>query len=156
MGELALFQPRQALSAQARIAGFIRHARNDLAVFGADLDWDAPSWELCGVARVSGRRGALRVHWGHPLKTACRSIDDYAPLHARNVDFFKAYLRYRYGFSPLMNPCHMLSGMRRLDKALCRAGKSIVEARPDDFNFAAATCRTDYSPENLVSCRKAA
>ena len=147
MGELALFQPRQALSAQARIAGFIRHARNDLAVFGADLDWDAPSWELCGVARVSGRRGALRVHWGHPLKTACRSIDDYAPLHARNVDFFKAYLRYRYGFSPLMNPCHMLSGMRRLDKALCRAGKSIVEARPDDFNFAAATCRTDYSPE---------
>ena len=149
MAELALFQPQEALDAQTRLAEFIRHARNDITVFGPDLDWDAPAWELRGVARVSGRSGGvLRVNWGHPLKRSPQSNADYAPLDARTVDFFKAYLRYRYGFSPLMNPHQMLTAIRRLDKALSGAGKSIADARPDDFNAAAATCRSDYSPEN--------
>ena len=149
MAELALFQPQEALDAQTRLAEFIRHARTDITVFGPDLDWDAPAWELRGVARVSGRSGGvLRVNWGHPLKRSPQSNADYAPLDARTVDFFKAYLRYRYGFSPLMNPHQMLTAIRRLDKALSGAGKSIADARPDDFNAAAATCRSDYSPEN--------
>ena len=147
MGEPALFRPKPALDAEARVAGFIRHARDDLTVFGADLDWDAPRWTLHGVAKVSGRRSVIGVHWGHPLKMGCRANDEYAPLDARNVDFFKAYLRYRYGFAPLMNPCHMLSAMRLLDKALCRSGASVAEARPDDFNFAAAACRSRYAHE---------
>ncbi len=148
MGELALFRPAEALDADARLAGFIRHARDDLTVFGAELDWDAPRWELRGVARVSGRgKALLRVNWGHPSKKSSTSKADYAPLDARNIDFFKAYLRYRYGLSPLMNPHQMLSAIRRLDKALSGAGRSILDARPDDFNAAAATCRSDYSLE---------
>ncbi|MCY4481004.1 MAG: hypothetical protein OXB97_14045 [Rhodospirillales bacterium] len=149
MAELALFRPAEALDADARLAGFIRHARDDLTVFGAGLDWDSPRWELRGVARVSGRGTAvIRVNWGHPLKKSAKSTPGYAPLDARNIDFFKAYLRYRYGLSPLMNPHQMLSAIRRLDQALSGAGKSILDVRPDDFNAAAATCRSDYSPES--------
>lgn len=148
MAELALFRPTEALDAETRLAEFIRHARDDLTVFGAELDWDAPRWELRGVARVSGcSKTAIRVNWRHPLKKVPTSIEHYAPLDARNVDFFKAYLRYRYGLSPLMNPHQMLAAIRRLDKALSGAGKSIPDARPDDFNAAAATCRSDYSLE---------
>ena len=154
MGEPALFRPKPALDAEARVAGFIRHARDDLAVFGADLDWAAPRWALRGVATVSGRRSVIGVHWGHPLKRGCRSNDDFAPLDARNVDFFKAYLRYRYGFSMPMNPGQMLSAIRLLDKALCRSGTSMVEARPDDFNFAAAACRSDYGGETAYRVGK--
>ena len=148
MGELALFQPREALDAETRLAEFIRHARDDLTVFGAALDWDAPTWELRGVARVSGRsKSVLRVNWGHPLKKSLTSNAGYAPLDARTVHFFKAYLRYRYGLAPQMNPVLMLSAMRHLDKALARAGKSVADARPDDFNAAAAACRSHYSPQ---------
>ena len=147
MGEPALFRPKPALDAEARVAGFIRHARADLTVFGADLDWDAPRWTLHGVARVSGRGKPIRVNWGHPLKKVCLSVDDYAPLGARNVDFFKAYLRYYYGFAPLMSPGQMLSAIRLLDKALCRSDTPVVEARPDRFNFAAAACRPHYGRE---------
>ena len=149
MAELALFRPAEALDAETRLAEFIRHARDDLTVFGAGLDWHASTWELRGVARVSGRgNAAIRVNWGHPLKKAPTSKASYTPLDARNVDFFKAYLRYRYGLSPLMNPHQMLTAIRRLDKALSGAGKSIPDARPDDFNAAAAACRSDYSPES--------
>ncbi len=148
MGEFALFQPREAFDAKTRLAGFIRHAREDLAVFGAGLDWDAPAWQLRGVARVSGRsKNVLRVNWGHPLKKSPASNAGYAPLDGRNVDFFKAYLRYRYGLAPQMNPQLMLSAMRHLDKALAEAGKSIADARPDDFNAAAAACRSHYSAQ---------
>ena len=149
MAELALFRPAEALDAETRLAEFIRHARDDLSVFGAGLDWDASTWELLGVARVSGRgNAAIRVNWGHPLKKAPTSKASYTPLDARNVDFFKAYLRYRYGLSPIMNPHQMLTAIRRLDGALSGTGKSILDARCDDFNAAAATCRSDYSPES--------
>lgn len=154
MGEPALFRPKPALDAEARLAGFIRHAREDLAVFGADLDWDAPRWVLRGVARVSGRDKPVRVNWGHPLTRGRRSVDDYAPLDARNVDFFKAYLRYRYGFSMPMEPGQMLSAMRLLDKALCRSGATVVEARPDDLNAAAAACRSHYGGETAYRVAK--
>lgn len=154
MGELALFRPKRALSAEARIAAFIRHAREELEVFGANLDWESPCWTLSDVARVSGRNSAMRVHWGHPLKPACRSNDDYAPLQAANVDFFKAYLRDRYGFSPLMNPHQMLSAIRCLDKALARAGRSVAAARAEDFHFATAACRARYSPETAYRVSK--
>ena len=147
MGELALFQPREALDAETRLAEFIRHARGDLTVFGAGLDWASPKWELRGVARVSGRPHKLRVVWGHPLKKAPKALTDYAPLDARNVDFFKAYLRYRYGLAPQMNAASMLSAIRHLDKALARAGKPVTDARADDFNAAAAACRSRYSPQ---------
>ena len=149
MGELALFQPRDAFDARTRLAEFIRHSRDDLSVFGAGLDWDAPTWELSGVARVSGRgNAAIRVTWHHPFKKSAESKTACAPLDARNIDFFKAYLRYRYGLSPIMNPHQILTAIRRLDEALSGAGKSILDVRPDDFNAAAATCRSDYSPES--------
>ena len=148
MPDVVLFQPGKGLRAEANLVAFIRYAREDLAVFGADLDWDSPRWELRGVDRVSGRSSEpMSVNWGHPLKKAPRSLKDYAPLDAHNVDFFKAYLRYRYGLAPLMNPLHMLSAMRHLDQALSRSGKSIAEAHCDDFIVVAAACGSAYSRE---------
>ena len=117
MAELALFRPAEALSADERLAAFVHHARDDLTVFGADLDWNAPAWELRGVAKVSGRPNTRRVSWGHPLKKVPKSIEHYAALDDRNVDFFKAYMRYTYGLAPRMSPHQTLAAMRLLDKA---------------------------------------
>lgn len=147
MPDIVLFQPAKGLRAEANLAAFIRYARDDLSVFGADLDWDNPRWELHDVAKVSGRPNTVRVTWAHPLKKAPKSSDDYAPLDARNVNFFKAYLRYRYGLAPQMNPHQILAAVRHLDKALVRTGKSIADALCDDFTVAAAACRSTYSRE---------
>ena len=144
MAELALFRPAAALSADGRLAEFVRYARHDLVVFGADLDWDAPTWELRGVAKVSGRLQTARIAWGHPLKKSPNKVEDYAPLNPGNVDFFKAYIRYRYGLAPNIVAWKTLSTIRLLDKALCRARKSIGDVRCDDFNVAAAASRSAY------------
>ena len=60
MPDVVLFRPGKGLRAEANLAAFIRYARDDLAVFGADLDWDSPRWELRGVATVSGRQQTIR------------------------------------------------------------------------------------------------
>ena len=151
MAELALFRPEETLSADARLAEFVRHAREDLSVFGADLDWDAPRWELRGVAKISGRREPARVPWGHPLKKSPNKAEDYAPLDPRNVDFFKAYVRYRHGLVPNLSAGKRILAIRLLDKALSRAGKSIADARCDDFNVAAAASRSAYSERTAYS-----
>ena len=148
MAELALFRPAEALSAEARLAEFIRYARDDLAVFGADLDWDAPTWELRGVAKVSGRPKTLRVRWGHPLQKSPQSIEDYAPLDAHNLDFFKAYIRYKLRTCPADERWPHAVG-----NAAPRQGSSpgpasrLPKRRCDDFNVAAAACRSIYSLE---------
>ena len=147
MPDIVLFQPGKGLRAEANLADFIRYARDDLAVFGADLDWESPRWELRGVANVSGRQKTLRVAWGHPLKRVPKSIEHYTPFDHRNIDFFKAYLRYRYGLAPRMSPGDTLSAMRHLDQALGRAGKSIAHALCDDFIVAATACRSARSRE---------
>ena len=103
-------------------------------------------------AVLPGCRAAARACfaciWGHPPEeNAGKAIEHYAPLDARNVDFFKAYLRYRYGLAPQMNPALMLSAIRHLDKVLAQAGKPATDARADDFNAAAAACRSHYSPQ---------
>lgn len=148
MPDVVLFQPAKGLRAETNLADFIRYARDDLTVFGTDLDWDRAKWELRGVDRVSGRSSdPIRVSWGHPLKKAPKSAEDYAPLDPRNVDFFKAYLRYKYGLAPHMNPHQILSAMRHLDHALSRSGKSIADALCDDFNVAATACQSAYSRE---------
>ncbi|MDE2873884.1 MAG: hypothetical protein OXQ93_00480 [Gemmatimonadota bacterium] len=148
MPELALFRPADSPDAAERLASFIRHARDDLTVFGADLDWDAPAWELRGVDKVSGRPRTPRANWGHPVKKAPRSPDDYVPLDPRNVDFFKTCLRYRFGLAPRMNVLLPLTAIRLLDRALSVGGRTITEARCDEFNAAAAACRSAYSLSN--------
>ena len=147
MAELALFQPSEALNADERLTAFVRQARDDLSVFGNQLIWNAPTWELHGVSRVSGRPSTLRVTWGHPLKKSPKSVGDYTLFDTRNIDFFKAYLRYTYGLAPRMDAQQTLSAMRHLDKALSRGDTSIAGARADDFNAASATCRSAFALE---------
>ena len=147
MAELVFFRPAGALNADAQLAAFNHYARSELSVFGTDLDWDALTWELHGVARISGRPTTIRVTWGHPLKRSPKTITDYQPMDPRTIDFFKSYLRYQYGLNPLMNPHPMLSASRHLDKALSQTGNSITEAKSEHFNLASASCRSTYRIE---------
>ena len=151
MAELAFLRPAETLSVDARLAEFVRHAREDLSVFGSDLDWDAPRWELRGVPKISGRPDTARVVWGHPLKKSPNRAEDYAPLDPRNVDFFKAFVRYRHALVPNLSTGKRILAIRLLDKALSKAGKSIADARCEDFNVAAAAGRSVYAQRTAYS-----
>lgn len=49
MAEILHFTPRHKLKTQDNLKEFIRFCREDLSVFGADLDWESNQWSSAGV-----------------------------------------------------------------------------------------------------------
>ena len=46
MTELVMFQPKRELDAEANLANFVSLARDQLTVFGSDLDFDSDEWDV--------------------------------------------------------------------------------------------------------------
>ena len=44
MAELFLFKPKATLAAAENLEAFISKCRDQLTVFGSDLNWEAPVW----------------------------------------------------------------------------------------------------------------
>ena len=86
MGEIFQFTPKSEVDAQSNVSEFIRRCRDDLSVFGEDLDWDNHSWP--GVANFTKA--------GVPS----RGFSDDQLLDKQIVPFAKAYLRYQQGHKP--------------------------------------------------------
>lgn len=142
MGELVLFKPDAERRAEDSLAEFIALARDQLTVFGEDLEWTNVCWQLKGLPMVSGRKKILRVHWAHPAKGSQRV---YTPLLSGNGDAFRAWFRYTMGLNPKINFYPCTAAIRCLDEALGRVPRSIVYTKPDDFYAAALLIRSNYA-----------
>lgn len=96
MDEIFLFKPNHELAAEANLKAFIAKCRNDLTVFGADLDWEAAVWPKVMVFAKLG--------------VTTRKPDPEQLMMSEFSDFAKAYFRYQQGHSP--------TGTRNESKAL--------------------------------------
>ncbi len=85
------FEPLSKLTAEKNLAAFIEHARNELAVFGTDLDFDSDEWDITAHRLADGERrakqGRIRLFFAKKRK------DGGQPLSGRVLDFAKAYVR---------------------------------------------------------------
>src|ERR1700722_15787003 len=86
MGQLINFFPRATLTAAENLREFIRMCRDELTVFGADLNWN--SWKWNGIVYFT------------KMGINPRSATDSDRLDDRFIDFAKAYLRYQQGHRP--------------------------------------------------------
>ncbi|MGV2989914.1 integrase [Vibrio sp. E150_011] len=104
MTKVVSFIPRDEWDASQALKAFIDLAKNELTVFGDDLDWDSNYWEAAGVKfgklgeRTAGRR------------------QPRTPLSSPYLDFAKAYLRYDQAQNPTTNK--KMQGVRALEAAL--------------------------------------
>lgn len=96
MAEIFLFKPNHELSAEENLKEFIAKCRDDLTVFGADLDWDAMVWPNVTVFAKLG----VTTRKPRPEQLMAPEFSDFA----------KAYFRYQQGHSP--------TGTRNESKAL--------------------------------------
>lgn len=107
MGEIVYFEPRQALDAKDNLDAFIRYCRDELYVFGADLNWDDDYWREPGITfsnlNQKTRPGADAVV-AHPLSEPFKN-------------FAKAYLRYQQGVRPTKAMLEV-PALRVLERAL--------------------------------------
>ena len=139
MADLRHFSPKSALGASESLLEFIRLCKQDLTVFGSDLNWGATTWP--GAANFT-RLGAQSRGYGESDR-----------MDEAFIDFAKAYFRYQQGHHP--------TGTKNESKALRAIEAALLQAHGDAdisrlniaiLDEAAVLARGHYSPMAAYHC----
>ncbi|WP_276964920.1 hypothetical protein [Metallibacterium scheffleri] len=133
MAEIVHFVPRAALDARDNLKEFIRVCRDELTVFGADLDWNANTWPQAGVS------------FGN-LDQTTRKLLPSKVMKTPFLDFAKAYFRYQQGHKPTVTKIEM-KAFKCLERALDERerGMDIQHVDASLLDRAAVLARGHYS-----------
>ena len=139
MFELKHFAPKSALSASENLGEFIRLCRDDLTVFGADLNWKATGWP--GTVNFT----KLGAH--------SRGYTESDRMDETFIDFAKAYFRYQQGHCPTETK-NESKALRTIESALLQAhgNADIVGLNIAILDEAAILARGHYSPMVAYHC----
>ena len=139
------FSPRSEMSARENLRAFITGAKFDLSVFGADLDFEAPTWNVTSYIVLKGRKHNVRLNFSSWESSASKN---WEPMQSTYATLTKAYVRYLHGIAPSKDIYGRIEALR----AVCSAcSNSIAENDPtlitaDHINRAAQLLKGRYSP----------
>ncbi|KKF38345.1 integrase [Hafnia alvei] len=131
MGEIFHFVPKTGWDAEANVNEFIRRCRDDLTVFGKNINWD--SWNWKGVVNYT------------KVGAPSRGISPEHLLDDKIQDFAKAYIRYQQGHNPTKN-IQEIKAIRCIEPALLKV-KGITDITQIDvlvLDEAAMVAREQY------------
>lgn len=116
MGDVIVFTPKAARSAEENLAAFVRFAAENLTRFGANLEFSSDVWDVTDHVANKGdrqaRSNAITLLFSHRGPDRSRQ-----PMSDQIKDFAKAYLRYR-GDGSGSSLRAMVSALRTLDVAM--------------------------------------
>ncbi|TBL42480.1 integrase [Hafnia alvei] len=139
MAEIFQFKPKAILTAAENLEAFIVKCRDELTVFGSNLNWEDPVWPNI---TVFAKLGVIT------RKPKPQEVQD--PVF---IDFAKAYFRYQQGHAP--------TGTKNESKALRAIEASLLQvngnANIDGLSItvldeAAELARQHYSDGSAYSC----
>jgi len=103
MTNVIQFIPRGAKSSQENLEEFIRFCKEDLTIFGADLDFESNKWDISKVMKFRGNLEKKAVIcFGEFLGKNTR-CGDFVPFSKNILNFSKAYMRYMHAMRPTMS-----------------------------------------------------
>jgi hypothetical protein len=114
MASVAVFTPRPDLSRRENLVGFVQSARNELQIFGADLNFDDHVWDVTDYLDLKGR-GNKRTRINFFAFSDNKAL---VPLPEPFLSFAKAYCRYMHGLRPKKFINSRLFGLKALAIAL--------------------------------------
>jgi hypothetical protein len=94
MADVISFAPRADLAAAANMREFVRFCREDLTVFGASLDFDAPTWDVTDFYQHRGKSHRFLLNF---VEHGPRHGALGRPMPEPFAMQVKAYLRYHAG-----------------------------------------------------------
>jgi hypothetical protein len=121
MTNIVLFKPRRELSAEQNLAAFVSICRDELTIFGTDLEFDKMSWDITKYLNLKGKTNAVRAVFSS-WQTANEKKP--APLPEPYGAFAKSYFRYQHGLKPTKSIGFRLAAARALGAALAERGIS--------------------------------
>lgn len=137
MAKLSIFKPKAELDAEANLHSFIEFARNELTIFGADLDFDANVWDVSARASLKARNSVYSLHFtGYPSSHAAK---DGQPMPEPFNSFSKAFIRNLYAFSDAKVNAEWVTALRALMQALAESGVPVSPTQATVHHFQQAS-----------------
>ncbi|EXU76756.1 integrase [Erwinia mallotivora] len=139
MSNLFQFKSKSTIEADKNLADFIYRCKNELTVFGSDLNWDSIVWPNIAVFAKLG------------VITRRPRPEEF--MEEEFLDFAKAYLRYQQGHNPT-GARNELKALRAIDSALKNVtGKSdISNINITVLNKAIEMAMPNYSEGGMYQC----
>ncbi|EHR41222.1 integrase [Alishewanella jeotgali KCTC 22429] len=139
MAELFQFKPHFEVTASENLSLFIGKCRDELKVFGENLDWQSFVWPKIAVFAKLG------VTTRKPASNEC--MDDTF------TEFAKAYLRYQQGHNPT-GTRNELKALRAVEAALIqvKGNASIDRLSIDCLDEAVVLAKQHYSSGSAYQC----
>lgn len=94
MADIIQFIPKQNIDAAKNLEEFIRLCKEELTVFGSDLNWDNNYWPVAGIT------------FGN-LDQKTRLLNQTNVMQQPFLNFAKAYFRYQQGHKPTKSQTEM-------------------------------------------------
>lgn len=123
MSEIVTFVPASGLDARMRLDSFISLCRDEVAVFGRDLDFDSDRWDISAAVRVRGKSSRVRIVFNALGTCAGKNA---AMMCEPFKSFAKSYLRYQHGMRPTLSFGTRIAALRGLEAALLETGDAEV------------------------------
>lgn len=101
MANLVPFIPQVNLAASTNMERFVSFCRDELTVFGVDLDFDAPTWDVTGYYHQRGKAHKILLNF---VELASRRGSIGSPMPEPFASQAKAYIRYLVGRSTRKSP----------------------------------------------------
>jgi integrase len=134
------------LDAHSNLERFIAKARNEVAAFGPDLDFDAPFWDVTPSARkrFSASSQKLFLYFTTHEGGSSKSMAGRTPLTDPFASFVKAIVRIRYEANPKKPDILtvLIRAARYLHDVLTDRGSDPCVLTAADFQAAANACRS--------------
>ena len=130
MGRFTLFSPSANVKANQNLAAFVKHARTQLQVFGADLDFDQNEWNVSGSVSHKGQYDDIRLLYTNQESTKGNKVSMEEPF----LSFAKSYMRYTFGLGAFKNVANPLIALRCLECVL-RSNTGSADPTAIDVNI---------------------
>ena len=115
MAQIIQFVPKHAVDAIKNVDAFIEMAKNELTVFGADLNWDSDIWDVTSHVEYRANK-ATNICWGNIDKKS--RWDTLVLLEQPLLDFAKAYIRYEQGLKKTKTYRATVDSFKALERAI--------------------------------------
>lgn len=133
MVDIVLFTPKAEVDATENLNGFISVCREQLSVFGADLQFDDDVWDVTkwlGLKAKGNKRERL-------VFSNLATVKDSSPVMMSESfrPFAKAFMRYTHGMRPTKAVGGRLAALRALELSLAENGDKPEVVRVDAHIF---------------------
>lgn len=135
MSNIVQFIPKHDLQTESNLFDFIKLCKEELKVFGEDLEWDNHHWSKPGIT------------FGN-IDQITSKFDPRKVMQQPFLDFAKAYFRYKQGFRPtkIFTEIYALRCIERSLVQLTKGEVNLKNLSHKIFDQAASIAKEKYSP----------